>query len=716
MVSNAWEIYKKDIHTVRTNSAVWITVVALCILPSLYAWINIKASWDPYASEATSRIKVAVVNNDEGAMLQTKAINMGEQVVTALESNNLLGWQFLKQEEAMQALRLGKVYAVVILPKSFSSDIVSLATNDIREAKIKYIVNEKLNAIAPKITSKGVSGIQTTVSQEVVKAVSETILEMAKELGIEIEDVVLPKLVEAGTILHDIESRFTNVNDLIETTEGGLYQFENVLHQAVERMPELEKLLIGVQEMIGSIDDFMRLSEAGLQKFAPTIKKDLTLLKEMSSELHRYAQGLSDLLTTDSEQALKMLENMLQRTKAMEQILSSLSRVLQGIQGITGTDDLQDVLARLEVVQDKLSEVRGNLEVVQQKMASNESPDQGLMGKVITLFEDMENIFTQLDEEAETVIMPKIQTIFNKVEIVTEEASKTVDGVKSDLPEVTNLLISAQEMIQKGEDTLGMVKEVLPQAEEKIIGLSHKIDEVNTNQRLKELITLIKEHVVQRSEFLANAAQIEEEVIFPMGNYGSQMTPFYSSLAAWVGLTILVSMIPVEAEGTYTSHEIYFGKLLTYLTLTLIQGLIIGLGDLWLLKIYCLRPWLFTLGILLIAITFTCIVYSLVSVFRNIGKVIAIILMILQVAGSGGTFPVQLTSDFFIHLNPYLPFTYAISLLREGIGGVVPRILYVDLIALSLFSIGSIILSIFLKKPMNKALQGFSQKVHEGGL
>ena len=131
MVKQSLDIYKKDLKTIFTNYAVLITVIALCILPSLYAWINIKASWDPYASEATSRIKVAVVNNDQGSSLNGKEINLGQEVVDELKKNTVLGWCFLDEGTAMRDLKEGKVYASIIIPQDFSQSLTSLVTNTI---------------------------------------------------------------------------------------------------------------------------------------------------------------------------------------------------------------------------------------------------------------------------------------------------------------------------------------------------------------------------------------------------------------------------------------------------------------------------------------------------------------------------------------------------------------------------------------------------------
>ena len=171
MLKNIWTIYKTDLKHIVTNYAAAIVVLALCILPSLYAWFNIKASWDPYGQSATSQIKIAVVNNDQGTTLNGKEINIGDQVIEELKQNDLMGWQFVGEKKAQTLLENGEIYASITIPAEFSQDISSLVSSDVRKGEIIYRVNEKINAIAPKLTSKGATGVQENINQTIIKTV-----------------------------------------------------------------------------------------------------------------------------------------------------------------------------------------------------------------------------------------------------------------------------------------------------------------------------------------------------------------------------------------------------------------------------------------------------------------------------------------------------------------------------------------------------------------
>ena len=246
--------------------------------------------------------------------------------------------------------------------------------------------------------------------------------------------------------------------------------------------------------------------------------------------------------------------------------------------------------------------------------------------------------------------------------------------------------------------------------------LVSKVGNINNNDDLQEIVKLLKSDVQTRSDFLANPVNIIENKLFPMGNYGTGMTPFYTVLSLWVGLLLLASMLTVEAEGEYSATSQYFGKLLLFLTIAIIQALIVSIGDLYVLKIYCVNPALFVLGSVFTSIIFTFILYSMCSVLGNVGKVLGIVLLVLQIGGSGGTFPIQLTPKFFQIINPFLPFTYAISFAREAIGGVVQSVLIKDIVVLSIYGIIFIIISIFLKKPINKLTHGFAESIKKSGI
>ena len=177
-MKNIIEIIKNDFNKLTKSVVALIIIMGLCLIPCLYAWFNIFSNWDPYEKDATSRIPVAVANEDKGADVLNVYINVGEKITTALEANDDIGWVFVKDKEsAVKGVASGKYYAALVIPKDFSNDALSFKDGKLDNPDLEYYENEKKNAIAPKITGKA----KTAVTEEINKAFVETIAKYASE-------------------------------------------------------------------------------------------------------------------------------------------------------------------------------------------------------------------------------------------------------------------------------------------------------------------------------------------------------------------------------------------------------------------------------------------------------------------------------------------------------------------------------------------------------
>ncbi len=715
MLKNIWTIYKTDLKHIVTNYAAAIVVLALCILPSLYAWFNIKASWDPYGQSATSQIKIAVVNNDQGTTLNGKEINIGDQVIEELKQNDLMGWQFVGEKKAQTLLENGEIYASITIPAEFSQDISSLVSSDVRKGEIIYRVNEKINAIAPKLTSKGATGVQENINQTIIKTVSGVLLEAGKELGIEIQEKVLPQLAHVHTQLEELVSKFDEMNELVQTAHSGGVQLKELVQSVQNDLPLIESTLDSAKATTTGLEGFITSSKSALYDFVPTLKTDLELVSTISEELTTYTEEVKEAILSGSEKAPQVVEQLINKVEGAQGLLQSFINMLKSFNKFpAGRFDA--MIAQLEGVKEDLARVQTALEKVQNQLATGEGPDLTIFDQVLTVLGDVSEMTQSISQRFESEIAPSLNQVIDKAYETAESVLSVLNEASAKLPDVASLLDTAYKGSDQGIEAIEYINSKLPEAEEKLQTLTQKLGEINDSQGLQEVLTLIQEGISQRESFMATPVELVEEIVFPMHNYGTAMTPFYSVLAQWVGMTLLISMLSVHARGEYKKGEEYVGKLLLFLTIALVQGLIIALGDLYLLHIYCMNPLLFVVGILFTGVAFTFIVYSLVSVFGNVGKVASIILLVLQVAGSGGTFPIQLTPKFFQLIYPFLPFTYAISFAREAIGGVVPSVLYKDIFILIVYILVAVVVSIFLKKPLNRLMSGFSQKFEESGL
>ena len=715
MIKNIWMIYKEDLNRVFKNYAAIIVILALCILPSLYAWFNIKASWDPYGQEATSQIKIGVINNDKGTIFNGNTLNIGNQVIEQLKGNDLMGWQFVTEAEGEKALKEGKFYATITIPDNFSQDITSFVSSDVKKGQIIYRFNEKINAIAPKLTSKGATGIQESINQTIVETVSGILFQTGKELGSEIQDLVLPQLSNVYQQLEELVSKFDDMNSLVQTAHDGGIQLKDLILSIQNQLPLIHQTITSCEQTLEALETFIDESKSALNDFMPTIKDDLLLIQTITNDLSSYVNQLEDLITTGSESAPKVIEGLIVKVESTQNLMDSFTKVLETFnQFLAGHFD--DLISQLQNAKTQLSQVSTFLQQVHDGIINGGQPDLTVLDNIKTLLTSVGTTSTNIYNRFDSTISPTLTTVIEESYQTADNILSVLKEAENTLPNVEALLNTAYEGSEKGIDAIEYINSKLPEAEKMVQDITSKLGEINQSQSLQEVLTLLQQAVTERQNFMTSPVELVEETLYPMHNYGTAMTPFYSVLAQWVGLTLLISMLSVHATGTYKVIEEYFGKFLLFLTLSLIQGLVIALGDLYLLKIYCVHPGLFVGGILFTSLTFTFIVYSLVSVFGNVGKVVSIILLVLQVAGSGGTFPIQLTPKFFQVIYPFLPFTYAISFARESIGGVVESVLIKDVIIMCVYIVMAILISLFFKKPINKLLSGFSKRFEESGL
>lgn len=715
MIKNVWTIYKEDLKRIFTNYAALIVILALCILPSLYAWFNIKASWDPYGQQATSQIKIGVINNDKGTEFNGKLINIGDQVVDQLKENDLMGWQFVDEAEGEKALEEGTFYATITIPDNFSQDIISLVTSDVKKGQMIYRVNEKINAIAPKLTSKGATGVQENINQTIVETVSGILFEAGKGLGLEIQETVLPQLSHVYDQLEELISKFGDMNSLVQTAHNGGIQLKDLIASIQTDLPLIETTITSAKTTITSLESFMDTSKSALSDFMPTLKNDLLLIQTIADELNTYVSQIEEAILSGSDKAPELIENLITKVESTQSLVQSFVKVLESFNKFPA-GRFDELISQLQGVNGELDKAKDFLQQLHDTTVNGGEPNLTVLNNIKTLLSSVSSTASAIYNRFDSAIVPSLNNVIDQAYSTATNVLQVLKEAEAKLPDVASLLNTAYEGADKGIDAIEYINSKLPEAENKVREVTAKLGDINESQSLQEVLTLLQEAVTERQNFMSSPVDLVEETIFPMHNYGTAMTPFYSVLAQWVGMTLLISMLSVHAKGEYRPSEEYFGKFLLFATIALVQGLIIALGDLYLLNIYCVNPGLFIVGILFTSITFTFIVYSLVSVFGNVGKVVSIILLVLQVAGSGGTFPIQLTPKFFQIINPFLPFTYAISFARESIGGVVENVLAKDIIIMCIYSVGAVLISLFLKKPINKLLHGFAEKFEESGL
>ena len=712
-MKNIFKIYKNDLKDIFTNKVLLVIIIGLCILPSLYAWFNIKASWDPYGN--TGNISVAVINEDSGAEIMNKKVNMGDELVKELKTNKDLGWKFVDRKKALEGVNSGKYYAYIEIPSNFSENLTSLVSKDIKKGTIIYTVNEKINAIAPKITSKGATTIQNEVNQTVVKTVSEVVLKAFKEAGIEIEKQ-LPKLSTLENNLVEVQGKFKDIDKVVDTAVDATDKVSDIIKDIQNDMPLIKDTITNSKNLSSDIKSFLNDSKTGLSQLSTILKNDLGLISEISSNAKNAVSDLIDAINKGSESAPQLIDNLSTKLSDLASSTNTLTKFLEKLNKLVPGNQLKSVIDSLNSISAKLDTAVSSLQTIKNQVANGEKPPLTNLNNLLKVIGDVNTITSSILNNFDSKIQGPISNIIEDSFKVADNIIAVLDSAEKKLPAVEDILNTTLSFSGSAEKGASFIKEKLPYAKSVVDTIVDSMKKINNSSEVNELISLLKSDVLKRSDFLKQPVDLVENRLYPIKNYGSAMAPFYTVLSLWVGILLLMSLLSTNVHGDYKPNEVYFGRGLTFLTLTIIQALIVSLGDIYFLKVQAVNIPLFILISVFTSIVFTAIVYSLVSIFGNVGKAIGVVLLVIQVAGSGGTFPIQVTPQFFQNVYPLLPFTYAISAMREAVGGIYMPNLTKDISTLAIFIVVFVIFTVFFKKPINKVTEKIQDRFNESDL
>lgn len=882
-IKNTWELFILDWKRIFKNPVATFLIVALMIIPSLYAWFNIKALWDPYSN--TGELPIAVYSDDQTATFQDKSVNIGDEVLKNLKKNKQLGWRFVdSKKELDKGVQSGKYFAGIYLPKDFSKDLLSFTSGDINKPKIEYSINEKINAIAPKITSKGASSIQSQISEEFIKTASSTLIKTFNGIGYDIDknmvsiqkvkSMILDTDANIGTIdtyakqvtdLHgkmpELKEKLAKANDamkylpevdalgekivelngkmpsikeqasVILTLQEKIPEIQNAGRQIAmidedfasveqtmsEGIQEAKQGLEIIQQVQTALPDIRKLGDQAndlgnvtldgatqLEKALPGITQSVgTILKAIGTISAGVNTALEDLknhrLPVEEREAIK--QQLSESLGKQHENIQQLIQLFTQIQEATGNTDLQDTINRLNtidgivvrlktdvdnidvnaVTDKRLEEIQNEAQQVEATVNSInpnaiENTVKTILDKLIATIQnaqgqlnkaqqiDFEGLLSSTSQTVTNAIsllekyqaeMPAIKqeihdanTMLNgNMETIVNGINRGADLYKNDLPVIQDKVSKAAAFMQNDypgirkdlTNTLKTVNEKMPDVEaaldkanELIIndwpniktGLHKAANAIRKGEKevdLGEILKLLKLDANKESDFFTQPVEVKEHAVYPIANNGSASTPFYTALCLWVGAVLFSSVATTDVylEGKdkkrFSKREQFSARMFTFIVMGIGQALIVTLGNYFALGVDVRNPAYSVWFAVLIAITFMIMVYVLVALFGNVGKGIAIIILVLSISGGGGNYPIQVSGKFFQMINPFLPFTHAVNLLRESAGGIYwPNAWFAIWIMVGIsvvFSIGGAILYPHLEH-RSKKFAALAQKSH----
>lgn len=762
-MKNVFKIYIRDIKRICTNWAAMIMAIIIILIPSLYSLTNIKASWDPYAN--TNGIKIAVVNNDSGTIYKEQELNLGRELVEKLEDNDKMDWIFVSEDEAKKGLLNEKYYASIVIPEDFSGCVTTLMDKEVVKPKLIYTVNEKINAIAPKLTDAGANSVKNQLDENIVKTVSGVMFRLINETGVEI-DGKRDDIRDLIDKIYELDEEMPQLESILDDIINGVGDVDQLLLKTNDILPTISDILDSTNDFVDNSGYIVDKMKSDVDEISPRIKSDLlqtqNLLNNASVTLDNIDENVlpdaakkSLILISENATATKVtvsnIKGMLKSTKSfLKKIIDydireinineSLLEEDENLQKIANKineqkklfDDIKKsiklVNSSITILMDKLDKVEEKLEILISRadekignLENGEELDLQTLTDLRNNLRDVNTLITDVVDSYDSEIINGINDGFDSIQYILNTTVEILSQGRDVLPNLEEILSSAQDTIKFSGESLSDLRDKLPEVKDKVHEVADKLREMDEDDKFNEIIDMITNSWEDQSDFMASPVEIEDNRLFSWPNYGSSSVPFYIVLCIWVGALISSALLSFKAENIEEGvelkpYEIYLGKLLTFLTLTSIGAALACGGSLIWLDVYAIHPVMFMFYGVFVAIVFTLIVYTAASLLDDIGKSAVVVIMVIQMAGTSGTFPIEVTPEIFHRIYEYLPFTYAINGMRQILAGIVYPILIKDIKILSVYAVVSFVLGITLKGPLNKVTDKVMEKLLKSGI
>ncbi|MCI1219808.1 MAG: YhgE/Pip domain-containing protein [Bifidobacterium sp.] len=688
-MSNAFAIARRDIMRMLRLPAAWVILFGLIFLPPLYAWFNIVGFWNPYGN--TRGVHVAVTNEDRGANNTAMGhLELGDQIVGKLKADNTLGWRFVNRSEAMQEVYSGESYAAIIIPKDFSAQVSgitdgqqttsgdsashSTSVSPVRP-KLEYYVNEKKNGIATKITDTGANTVDTQVNDAFNSAVSSVISSAvnstAATMTAQRNDLVSQTVASLRTTQRDIANvrntiaglrgRMAAAPQQTKNARGALQAASTAGRQAGTGLQNTAKL---INETQNTLNEFIGSSSS-------TLDQGSTLLSQASAQTNLTVSSLAGQLTQANGKIASALATARTVNDANAQLIADL-KALNQESDIPGVDE---VIAQLERQNTALSDSINGL--------SKLNTDTG------TTITDTSKASNALDSSTQSTL-----ETFGKAR--TGLVSGTLPGLNNSLTSLAGSSSALGAGLSGQDGVIAQANITLTQLDQAIASTSSALADTDAglgriSTRLGALIvdlgTLNSSNLLSNllggsgkldvgsiASFMLSPTVLNTQILYPVNSYGSGMAPLFTSLSLWVGAFMLIVLLKLEVDDdgldtdTLTLGQRYWGRWMLLAAIAALQGITTAVGDL-VIGVQSVNRFGFVATAAIASLVYISIAYALATTFMHIGKVLCIVLVMVQIPGSSGLYPTELLPHFFRAISPFLPFTPAVKALRETIGG-----------------------------------------------
>lgn len=684
-----FRVFLSDVKRLRSNVVAIVIIMGLSIIPALYAWFNIMSNWDPYGTSATSQMKVAVCSQDSGVEIGSLSLNVGDEVITGLKENTTIGWVFTaSKDEALEGVNSGDYYAALIVPESFTTDFISFLGGDPKNPTIAYYENSKKNAIATKITGKAKTAVQEQVNQKVISTLTEVLTESGKilaendENGVDIVASTADQLDELDSslqtyvnILNTFSLVTASASDLAESAQSLLINTQGIFDSSQDSVSNMQSSVLSGAQTADTVSSLIGIS-------LDSVEQDLTLLSDQ----------MDTLTVGDSFDSIR---NQVDTAKTMSK--STIS-VLKDIFGETDQ--------YVSAVDKSFKQLNTDLKAFKKDANVTAQSLKHLKRTIKADIKDCKNSIRKIRNTYQYQVQPDVSRSVLRMEQALIQTGKMLNNIESSFGTIDRALESYQTTLDSGTDDITATKDYIVSLQSDIRKLSKSLRALSGDEQYNEMMDLLKNDPTRMASFMASPVSMETKAVYPIETYGSAMAPFYTVLAIWVGALILVALIHVKVAPIENLKvrpwQAFFGRYITFFLIGQAQTAITVLGDLFYVDIQCPHPFLFWLASAASSFVFTLLIYSLTVAMGNVGEAVAVIVMVIQVAGAGGTFPIEVLPEVYQMIYKFLPFTYCMNALRECVGGLYKNDYWMDLRALGIYILISLFIGLVVAVPLRR--------------
>lgn len=708
---NILTIIKRDIKALLTHFFPLVIAIGLCMLPPLYAWFNIYSNWDPYGN--SSNVKIAVASEDVGWTDDEtgESYNAGDDVIDSLKENNSIDWVMLdSSEKAVDGVKSGAYYAAVVLSDDFSRNMYHGFMDGLKQPTITYYENEKKNAVAAKITDTAVSTLKNSIDQMYVEIVVSTLFEDADK----VEERVTGSDTESGSdsdtpkLINTFSDRIDDVNENIKAYKLLLTSLTSANERLNTSLQDADADLDSLQQKAGSASDTLSDKTVSgvlddMNKIASNVDSDLSDLQDALDRVQNAADS------SEKQAAYAMVEKNLRNIRSkLNSMIDSLSKLKPH------THLLQNKVNRvITKLQSQVSDINKILDLMDDLSGDI---DSGLS----SLDRTLQQKINRLHDSYNNTILPAVEDAVDTIDGALQDGSTALGSISEDIAVMRQIVSGTRRSVTDLNGVMSNTSQSLDDISKDLDDLKNELNGLTEREFLQKILDFMHGDPEGYGKFLAEPVEIESEAIYPVENYGSGVAPFYTTLALWVGCIFLLALMKItpSTEGLKDPrpYQLFFGRFGILFLLGQLQWIVIYIGNIYVLKTQCLHPGRMFLTGAVTSFTFMLLCYAVTLAFADLGKAIIVVIVVLQIAGSSGTYPIEVLPEFFQKVYVFFPFPYAINAMRECMFGYYENDYIIYMLQLLAFAAAALLLGLVIRMPFINVKNFMQQRMKDTGM